>query len=49
MNTYQNDLYINPTPLDERNLIKILSVMNKMTHMNLALVANFNIEIFFVF
>ena len=29
-----DDLYINPTPLDERNLIKILSAMNKMTHMN---------------
>ena len=28
-----DDLYINPTPLDERNLIKILSAMNKMTHM----------------
>ena len=26
------DIYTNPTPLDKRNLIKILLAMNKMTH-----------------
>jgi len=28
-----DDLWINPTPLDERNLGKILSAMTKVTHM----------------
>ena len=37
-----DDIYINPTPLNERNLINILSAMNKMTHMNFCPVANFN-------
>ena len=29
-----DDIYIIPTPLDKRNLIKVLSAMNNMTHMN---------------